>query len=172
MTDHTADDLSPEPAIDDVTAEQLAAEPALAILAVLRATAADSDALVQRIEGAATAELMRRRSVVASRPQLVVLPTRGLPARRRPAGRDLAALLARALRPALLAAAASGVLAFGLSRQRSAGDATGDAAGVQLSDASAVQALSLHDPTAQWADQARAPTVDALGRAIGLGGAP
>lgn len=164
MTDHTADHFPPEPAmIDDMTAEQLASEPALPMLHALRLTASDHDALAQRIEAAAAAELARRRG-----PPLVVTRLHRLPA-----GRDLAPVIARALRPALLAAAAAGLFAVGLWHQ-TAGSSTGssEAAGQQLSDASAVQALSLYDPSAQWADQGRAPTVDALGRAIGLGGAP
>lgn len=163
MTDHTLEDVSPE---------QLASEPALAELRAMRLTAADFDALVLRVEAAADAELMRRRHAhrdgTSARRSLVVTrgDTRGA---RRSGTRDLAPLLARTVRPALLAAAAAALFALGLSRQ-SAG--ANEATGQQLSDASAVQALSLHDPSAQWADQARAPSVDALGRAIGLGGAP
>ncbi len=179
MTDHTADHFPPEPAMpDDVTAEQLASEPAIPALRALRLSTPDSDALVRRIEAAAGGELARRQHVHAARlhdgavpaggTRLVVLRSEARADRRSPA-RDLSPFIARALRPALLAAAAAAVLAVGLSWQSAA---SGDATGQQLSDASAVQALSLHDPSAQWADQARAPTVDALGRAIGLGGAP
>ncbi|GJG86688.1 hypothetical protein tb265_18690 [Gemmatimonadetes bacterium T265] len=163
MTDHTADHFPPGPPSDDVTAEQLASEPALALLGALRLTAADEDALARRIEAAAAAELARRREGTVHRPRLVVT---SVP--RRSAVRDLAPLIARALRPAMLAAAAAAVFAVGLSEWSGTTEPTGQ----QVSDASAVQALNLHDPSAQWPDQASAPTVDALGRAIGLGGAP
>ncbi len=160
MTDHTADHFPPEAAMtDDVTAEQLASEPALPLLRALRLTASDHEALALRIEAAATTELACRRG-----PRLVVTRTR-----RPSVGRDLASVIARALRPALLAAAAAGLFAVGLSSQSVASN---EAAGQQVSDASALRALSLYDPSAQWAEQGRAPTVDALGRAIGLGGAP
>ena len=169
MTHDTADDFSPE-SLEPVTVEQLATEPAPGALHMLRLSAVGYDALAHRIEAAAAAELARRRAErpVFAAPRLIV--TSGGQARRRGSmDSDLAPLLARALRPALLAAAAAGLFAVGLSqRSGTANDTTGQ----QLSDASAVQALSLHDPSAQWVDQARAPTVDALGRAIGLGGAP
>ena len=166
MTQHTADDLFPE-APEPVTSEQLATEPAHPALRAWQLSAPAHDALALRIEAAAAAELTRRREAAAARvgrPQLTVL--RGDP---RSAGRDLTPLFARALRPALVAAAAAALFAIGFAQQ---GNSATEAVGQQVSDATAVQALSLHDPSAQWADQARAPTVDALGRAIGLGGAP
>lgn len=169
MTEHTPDSVSP----DSVSPEQLASEPAVAALYPLRLTATDFDALVSRIEASAEPELARRRRAFTARtpapPPLVVTRTSKRFGARRSADRDVMPLLARAVRPALLAAAAATLFAVGLSRQ---GAGAAEATGQQVSDASAVQALSLHDPSAQWPDQARAPSVDALGRAIGLGGAP
>lgn len=177
MTHHKADDFSsetPEP----VTDAQLASEPALPALRAFQHGAAEHDALARRIAAAADAELARRREVrlrdaqvrddvsqPARGPRLVVVPGGRRVGRRE----DLAPVIARALRPALLAAAAAGLFAIGLAGW---GTSATPALGQELSDASAVQALSLHDPNAQWPDQARAPSVDALGRAIGLGGAP
>ncbi len=171
MTDHRADDMAPTD-LDPVTDAQLAAEPPPPELGAYARSAAEYDALARRIEAAASAELTRRAALRGGRPPLVVVRTTHAAGRvaGRARGRDeLTPLFARALRPALFAAAAAGLLAVGLARL---GTGPGSATGQELSDASAVQALSLHDPSAQWPDQARAPSVDALGRAIGLGGAP
>ena len=170
MTHDTPDDLFPESS-EPVTSEQLATEPAHPALRAWHLTAPAYDALAVRIEAAAAGELARRRDAVGllAYPPLTLLRTTSQPRGARAAGRDLTPLLARALRPALVAAAAAVLFAVGLARRGNGGN---DGSGTQLSDASAVQALSLHDPSAQWADQGRAPTVEALGRAIGLGGAP
>ena len=148
MTDDTR-----EPTGEPTEAE-LAAEPALPALGALALTPAAHDALARRIEAAAAGELARRALAHA-----VQHAPRG--------GRHSAAARAHA-RPALFAAAAAAVFAVGLARTGE----SAEAAGQQVSDATAVQTLNLHDPSAQWADQARAPSADALGRAIGLGGAP
>lgn len=175
MTDHTADNIpstGPASELEPVTDAQLAAEPRVAVLDALRRGADDLEGLARRIEVAADAELARRGAASPPvRPRLVLVSTgtrrAGARADRR---EELAPLFARALRPAMFAAAAATLLAVGLARWGGTSAAT--ATGQELSDASAVQALSLHDPSAQWPDQARAPSVDALGRAIGLGGAP
>ncbi len=160
------DDDTQEP-----TPAQWAAEPAHPALATWRLTPAAYDALARRVEAAAAPELARRAAAApaaGSRPRLILRPARGAPSGR-PTVRELTPLLARALRPAMLAAAAAGLLAVGIARRA---PGAGDRVGEQLSDATAVQALNLHDPSAQWPDQASAPSADALGRAIGLGGAP
>lgn len=173
--------------LHDISEAELAAEPPFVALGDYRLDAAAYEALARRVEAAAAGELERRRQGAATAVAIPTAPARASTATgraswrtyrratttRAPDAGDLAPVLARALRPALLAAAAAALLAVGLARQGGATGATGaDAAGQQLSDATAVQALNLHDPSAQWVDQGHAPTVDALGRAIGLGGAP
>lgn len=97
---------------------------------------------------------------------------RSLLARVRRLGAGRVPLLAPAARPVWLAMAAVAALAVGLVPH---GPAAETAAGQPVSDVSgihsaAVEALGLDDPRARWLDETRAPSADALSRAIGLGG--
>lgn len=119
--------------------------------------AARWEALAARIERAAAPELTRRAAQTRDGGAVVF---------------DLVPLLARALRPALLAAAAALALAVGLGRGAwsAAGTAeSGDvAAGQLVGDASVARALRVADNDAVWLAEGASPSRDALASAIGL----
>lgn len=116
--------------------------------------AARWEALAARIEAAAAPELARR----AAGPGTAVI--------------DLAPVLARALRPALVAAAAALLVAVGLSlgTATDAGGAVSDEAptGQLVSDASVAQALLVRAADAPWLAEGRVPSREALARAVGV----
>ena len=99
------------------------------------------EALARRIEAAAAAEL----------------------ARRRPAAPDLALFLARARRPALLAAAAAAAFAVVTARLARPDDAIAESQPVGVA-----QALRVDEPAATWLVAGRAPSTADLAREIGL----
>lgn len=125
--------------------------------------AAHWEALAARIEAAAAPELARRAALprVPGMGGAMVI--------------ELAPVLARALRPAFLAAAAALVAAVGLSRGTSGGATAGGvvagdelASGQLVSDASVAQALLVREADAPWLAEGRAPSREALARAIGV----
>jgi hypothetical protein len=131
----------------------------------LSALAAASDAAA----GAARWEALAARIERAAEPEL---------ARRARAGADFAPVLARSLRPALVAAAAALLLSVGLSRADSGEPAPSAApagdllAGPLLSDASADRVVPAGTEGAAWVEEQHAPDAGALAEAIGLEWAP
>jgi hypothetical protein len=116
------------------------------------------EALAARIDAAAAPELARRAAARAS-------GGTGTPVR------DLAPLLARALRPALAAAAAA-ALVVGTGLTRGGSDAAADDAGTAgqlVSAAEVAEALRVGDDEAAWLARGAAPSREALARAVGLG---
>lgn len=135
-------------------------EPAVDLRALAGARGpAGWEALAARIEAAAAPELARR----AAGGRTTVRGT---------TVRELAPVLARALRPAFLAAAAALLMAVGLSwgTAADAAPAAGDEApaGQLVSDASVAQALAVREADAPWLAEGQAPSREALARAIGV----
>lgn len=133
-------------------------EPAIDLRALVGGRGAAAwEALAARIDAVAAPELARRAAQATGRGATV---------------RDLMPVLARTLRPALLAAAAAFLVAVGLSRGGETADAMAAAddapAGQLVSDPSVAQALAVRDADAPWLAEGRAPSRDALARAIGL----
>lgn len=136
-------------------------EPAVDLRALAGARGpADWEALAARIEAAAAPELARRAAGRRMTGRGTTVP-------------DLAPVLARALRPAFLAAAAALLVAVGLSWGGAAADAATAAgddapAGQLVSDASVAQALAVREADAPWLAEGQAPSREALARAIGV----
>jgi hypothetical protein len=135
-------------------------EPAVDLRALAGAPGAASgagrwEALAARVEAAAAPELARRAAGGGGRGGVVF---------------DLVPVLARALRPALFAAAAALLAAVGLSRGVAADSAAGDEVpvGQLVSDASVAQALRVREADAPWLAGGEAPSREALARAIGV----
>jgi hypothetical protein len=122
------------------------------------ASAARWEALAARIEAAAGPELARR---AAERGTVL----------------DIVPLLARALRPALAAAAAVAmVVGSGVARRAQEARASDGipeelAAGQLVTPAQVAQALRVDDAEAAWLARGAAPSQEALAEAVGLGGA-
>jgi len=163
-------DARPHDALDDRAMPADASlddEPALTLDALrlpapLRA--ARLAALAARIDAAAAPELARRAapSRLARTRWYVASPD------------DATTLLARALRPSLLAAAAALLLAIALGRTS---DAAGSVqttrdpiAGQLVADAAIAEALAVDSQDAEWIAQRDVPSDDELLRAIGYGG--
>ena len=122
------------------------------------------EALAARIERAAAPELARRAAARGG----------ATPDASDDGVIDLVPLLARALRPAMLAAAAAALaVGVGLSRGRPASTpATADVddvtAGQLVSEAQVAQALRVGDANATWLAEGTAPSEEALAQAIGF----
>jgi len=178
-----------DPAVVSADDERLTRE-SQALLQPLRLDAERFESLAQRIEAAAASELLRRATLVRRNDPsyLTLRSAHELPTGRELAARDLrhtpsggipvrttrttvAAMLARAMWPALATAAAAVLVAVGITQSETTRSSTSTdfIAGRMLAASATTRALAFNKPDAAWIAQQTTPSSEDLVQAIGLG---